>query len=1729
MINNYNTTLKLTLTLFLLTVFANFVAGQNIYYVSPTGNALNDGSLGSPKDLISANNDACSNNIDEIRLLSGTYNLSQKLQITCADIEISGNWIDIMGVASQSTSVTTTLNIDSSLEEVPHQSGGILVGVYKGVEAINVDDFVLENLIFNVKDGGMSGVASGTTGNRGRSVYGFYFNGSNGWDVRNCVMNVGEATQGANGIDGASGSNGVNGGTGTAADCNDDCTTNRGGNGGHGGGGVSGAPTNIDGSCRNSGQNGSNGTSGNARQGGSGGSGGSGGAENNRGGFGGRGGNSATATAGNGGAFGNGNGSTSPGNCSTVNALNGTSGADGNDGTNGVTVSTSTTYEDYWLPSDKSTDGTDGTGGAGGGGGGGGGGQGCFFCTDGTGGAGGGGGGGGQGGEGGQGGYGSGGAFALYAAGSDGNAVNNNYNIPTVAPGSNGGLGGFGGNGGNGGGIGGTSGGLLGCSTCEVGRGGFGGRGGSGGRGGNGGPGASGISEDVRTVYGSIITSISIDDASFTYAATSYCVDSADPTPTITGETGGTFSSTAGLAINNTSGAIDISMSTPGSYIVTYTTQNPNQNSSTQNITINELDDANFSYSVAAYCADAIDPIPTITGLTGGIFSARTGLSINASTGAIDVSASTAGSYIITYMTNGTCSNSSTAAVTINALDDAGFSYSNVSFCPNSPDPTPTISGLTGGAFSSTTGLSINSTTGVIDLSASTQGVYTVTYATAGICPNSTQVSLTVIDNEAPTPGIGALVDVTAQCEVTSLTAPTATDNCAGTVTATTTTTLPITAQGTTVVTWTYDDGNGNTSTQNQNVIIDDTTPPVPDVASLPDVTSQCEVTTLTPPTATDNCGVTVTITNNATLPITTQGTTVVTWTYDDGNGNTFNQTQNVIIQDVTAPSITLPSEITVANDSGSCTAVVDYAAPIVSDNCVFPDETVAFLDRPSLFSGNARGYTFVVPQPMVITGLRVPTGASTGPQSIQVMRFANPISSFPTTNSYSELLFYTSRDPIDGFIPVNITLNTGDIIGILGVRDNVNAYSSSNSITIDGSPVQITRFGTQNPIDQIEAPQNTFWTEASGSVSQVDFTYNLSANLSAPVINQTAGLPSGSSFPVGTTINTFVATDISGNTTTQSFNVTVSDNEAPVADIAILADVIAECEVTSLVAPRATDNCTGVVTVTSDAVLPITGEGTTTVVTWTYDDGNGNTSTQTQNVIIDDVTAPVAEVATLSDVTAECEVSSLVAPTATDNCSGIITATSDTTLPITTQGTTVVTWTYDDGNGNTSTQTQNVIIDDVTAPVITCPANITGNAPVVTFTNPTAIDNCDTIPFGGVANNDPIPGLTYLGFFGGKNLYVSDNPFTGAAAFANAQSLGGHLVTITDATVNSQIITALNNLGISDAFIGYSDAANEGTFVWQDGSTSNYENFNSGEPNNSGSGEDYVHIFGSGLWNDTSNNSSFVYIFQSANNRFYQSAGLPSGATYPLGATTNTFIVTDASGNASTCSFDVVLSDTTAPVPDVAMLSDVTAQCEMTSLTAPTATDDFSGAITGTTTTILPITTQGTTVVTWTYDDGNGNTSTQTQNVIIDDVTAPVADVTTLADVTAECEVLSLTVPTATDNCVGTVTATTSTIFPITSQGTTVVTWTYDDGNGNTSTQTQNVIIDDITVPVLDAVSLSNLVFNCEVTSLTAPTATDNCAGVVTGTATFPITSTSVITWTYDDGNGNISTQDQL
>jgi hypothetical protein len=249
-------------------------------------------------------------------------------------------------------------------------------------------------------------------------------------------------------------------------------------------------------------------------------------------------------------------------------------------------------------------------------------------------------------------------------------------------------------------------------------------------------------------------------------------------------------------------------------------------------------------------------------------------------------------------------------------------------------------------------------------------------------------------------------------------------------------------------------------------------------------------------------------------------------------------------------------------------------------------------------------------------------------------------------------------------------------------------------------------------------------------------------------------------------------------------------------------------------------------------------------------------------------------------------------------------------------------------------------------------------------------------------------------------------------------------------------------------------------------------------------------------------------------------------------GTYTVTWAYTDESGNTITQTQTVIVEDTIPPAPDVGTLPTVQGECSAEVTTVPTATDNCAGSIEGTTDDPRSYTEAGTHTVTWTYDDGNGNTITQTQTVIVNDTIPPAPDVATLPTVQGECSATITTIPTATDNCAGSIGGTTDDPLSYTEQGTHTVTWTYADGNGNITEQTQTVIVQDTTPPVPDAETLPTVEGECSAEITTVPTATDNCAGSIEGTTADPLIYTEngphTVTWIFTDKNGNTATQTQ-
>ncbi|MFL6255471.1 MAG: PxKF domain-containing protein [Pyrinomonadaceae bacterium] len=263
------------------------------------------------------------------------------------------------------------------------------------------------------------------------------------------------------------------------------------------------------------------------------------------------------------------------------------------------------------------------------------------------------------------------------------------------------------------------------------------------------------------------------------------------------------------------------------------------------------------------------------------------------------------------------------------------------------------------------------------------------------------------------------------------------------------------------------------------------------------------------------------------------------------------------------------------------------------------------------------------------------------------------------------------------------------------------------------------------------------------------------------------------------------------------------------------------------------------------------------------------------------------------------------------------------------------------------------------------------------------------------------------------------------------------------------------------------------------------------------------------------------------------------SGSSFPVGTTEVRCTATDPSDNVASCSFNVTVNDiacsidstSPAPVPNVASLPTITRACSVTLLAAddPTATDACGGTISGDTASDRTYNVPGSYTVVWTYNDGT-HTTTQNQTVtILPDNSPPVPDAASLPDVTGECSAaITGEPPTATDNCGGSgLEGVALDPLSYTTAGTHVVRWRFTDAAGNSTIQTQNVVVTDTHPPVVTLTGASSVTVECHTSYTDAgATATDNCSAPVTPTSSSDVNvnvpGTYHVVWSATDGGNN-------
>ena len=198
----------------------------------------------------------------------------------------------------------------------------------------------------------------------------------------------------------------------------------------------------------------------------------------------------------------------------------------------------------------------------------------------------------------------------------------------------------------------------------------------------------------------------------------------------------------------------------------------------------------------------------------------------------------TAGTVTLTLTTNdpaGPCGSASDAVIiSISSSPSANFTYSLPTYCDNGTDPLPVFGpGASGGVFSSSAGLNINSSTGAIDLSASTPGMYTVNnnIAANGSCPSASASTTVTIVASPATPVVSSNSPVCVGSSINLSTAATGTYSWTGPNSFTSTAQNPVIASATSLNAGTYFlsvTSGGCTSSSGQTTVTVNSLPAAP-------------------------------------------------------------------------------------------------------------------------------------------------------------------------------------------------------------------------------------------------------------------------------------------------------------------------------------------------------------------------------------------------------------------------------------------------------------------------------------------------------------------------------------------------------------------------------------------------------------------------------------------------------------------------------------------------------------------------------------------------------------------------------------------------------------------------------------------------------------------------------------------------------------------------------------
>jgi hypothetical protein len=473
------------------------------------------------------------------------------------------------------------------------------------------------------------------------------------------------------------------------------------------------------------------------------------------------------------------------------------------------------------------------------------------------------------------------------------------------------------------------------------------------------------------------------------------------------------------------------------------------------------------------------------------------------------------------------------------------------------------------------------------------------------------------------------------------------------------------------------------------------------------------------------------------------KGVTTVTLTATNDCGAPTCQF-TVTVTDNVKPIISCPDNRTVNADQDLCSSVQTYDVT-ATDNCSASTTQTSGLSSGTAFpvgvttngftAADAAGNTSACAFTVTVTDNQKPVISCPANRTVNIDQdLCSSVQTYDVTatDNCSASTTQTAGLSSGTAFPVGVTTNGFTATDAAG---NTSACAFTVTVTDNQKPV-------------ITCPANRTVNADQGQCSSVQsYTVTTTDNCAATT-QPTAGLSTGAAFPVGITINAFLATDAAGNTAICSFSIRVLDTQLPVvscpANTTLGIGDNCSTPLASYGLANKSDNCSTAIFETQSPVAGtiVTGHNTAQTVTLTATDGSGNTASCSFVVTLKDVLAPSitcpANIIRPTDPNLCSAAVTYATPIYSDNCSGggathINGGTSGSAFA---KGTTTVNWQATDGVGLTKTCSFTITVNDAQAPIITCPANMVRSndaglcSASVSYPTPKAADNC-SLPAG--------------------------------------------------------------------------------------------------------------------------------------------------------------------------------------------------------------------------------------------------------------------------------------------------------------------------------------------------------------------------------------------------------------